>query len=99
MTIFLSLDRIVRRWRLNRVRGPGALRPQPDQPGSEPGLSKPLTEEPKLSNLSRRKLFVTYGPNPDSFQSIFSSQITGNEVLISYRKSDINGKTRLIRDH
>jgi hypothetical protein len=33
--------------------------------------------------------------DPD-FQSVFS-QITGNEVsLISYRKSDINGKTRLI---
>ena len=26
--------------------------------------------------------------NPDFFVSIFSNQITGNEVLISYRKSD-----------
>jgi hypothetical protein len=35
---------------------------------------------------------------PGFFVSIFSSQITGNEVKISYRKSDTR-KTRLIRDH
>ena len=37
-------------------------------------------------------VFVCVRTYPDFFVSIFSSQITGNGVLISYRTSDIIGR-------
>jgi hypothetical protein len=52
----------------------------------DPDLVKPLPEKP-VDLLRRTKLFVAYG-HTRIFQSKFSCQITGNEVLISYRKSD-----------
>ncbi len=47
-----------------------------------PGPCQPLPDQPG-------SVFVAYGPIPDFLCQLFSSQITGNGVLISYRKSDI----------
>ena len=51
-----------------------------------PGPYQHLPDQPGSVFVCR---FVTYGSS--IFQSIFSSQITGNGVLISYRTSDVNG--------
>jgi hypothetical protein len=50
---------------------------------------------PDQPNQDQLCVFVAYGPTRIFSKSIVSSQITGNEVLISYRKSDI-WKTSLI---